>query len=169
MQITLVLRKYNKTLTMQNTTSIVRTNRNNIEKILKVLSNKPTNRNNKESNIIIKAYYEWLLTPESGIDRLSIAVCIRDFFNYPATKPGKIYVWPDNLVNLHRFITGKTRKFVYQYPDIEEPERIQWNMEVSFNRYDNSINYSETWKYSGSQNTWYNTKELTQLLKFGRI
>ena len=145
--------------------TIVSNNRANIEKILKVLSRKPLNQSNKESTEIIKRYFEWLLTPESGINDISKAVCIHNFLNYPATKPGKIYVWPDNLVNLHMFIVGKTNKFAYKYPDTNNPAKKMWTIEVSYNTHKNSVKYSETWGYNYLPNTWYNAKELAQLLK----
>lgn len=144
---------------------IVSNNHTNIEKILKALSNKPVTDGNRESTKIIKHYYEWLLTPESGINDISKAVCIHNFLNYPATKPGKIYVWPDNLVNLHMFITGKTKKFAYQYPDVNNPSKIMWTIEVSYNKHKNSVKYSETWGYNHLPQIWYHAKELAQLLK----
>lgn len=117
-------------------------NRRNIEKIFSVLKTKTNNK----SNIVMKRYYKWLLA-EAKLDNPNMAKCISELFDYPSNKPGKIYVWPDNIVNLHKFITGQTYIFEYYYPDPKRPNELLWRKQLYCDRHYNVTKIARNQRY----------------------
>lgn len=113
--------------------SVIDQNIDNIKRILKFLSSKPIDKTSLGPNLAILAFYERLANDPIVFNK-KIARCIHELLNYSADKPGKIYVWPDNLVNLHRFVTGKTHVFSYTYPDSTHPNELLWRKDVVYDK-----------------------------------
>lgn len=110
----------------------IKTNEANITAIIKVLKSKVHgSRKANPVDDIIKQFYEKLLVSPILQDE-NYARCINSFLDYPDNRPGKIYVWPDNLINLHAFITGKTKVFSYYYPDKNIPRSMLWKVESHY-------------------------------------
>lgn len=109
-------------------TQVAKSNQDNVTKIIKVLNTKtPVSR----TDLIMKQFYEKLLSG-SVLQDERLALCINHLVGYPSDKPGKIYVWPDNLVKFHKFLTGKTKTLVYYYPDYSYPNRYLWKVEAHY-------------------------------------
>ena len=141
---------------------IVTSNKNNIESILRVLRSRSSSDMKVGNNSIILSYYE-KLGSNPVMYNPKIVACIHELFDYPASKPGKIYVWIDNLINLHNFITGKTYIFRYSYPDPKKSQSILWCKECHYDTDYKLIKISRN-KCESNSFTLPDNKRLTKLL-----
>ena len=120
---------------------IIENNRTYITAIIKFYNGK----GNCDRGDIIKEFYKRLLKDKRIEENKFYAKCLNLLLNHSGSKPGKIYVWSDNIVNFYNFIEGKTDVFSYYYPDESRPNILLWKVSVYYN---NSTKMTEISKIS---------------------
>jgi hypothetical protein len=110
--------------------NIVSANREYIKSIIKFLKNKPTKT--QYDDIICEFYVRLLRNDNINIQH--VAKCIYQLLGYSAHKPGKVYIWPDNVIYLHEFVSEKCDIYTFSYPDEHKPNQLLWKAEFRFNK-----------------------------------